>query len=85
MRVVDVLTFAVALVTVGGFLRLVLKGDRDAPQHAEDDARAFFDAHGHWPDESVAEAVERARRGADAERSARAAREVERRARQARR
>jgi hypothetical protein len=35
-------------------------GDKD--RHREDDARTFFDEHGHWPDETLEEALaERAR------------------------
>jgi hypothetical protein len=35
-------------------------GDKD--RIAEDDARTFFDKHGHWPDETLEEAqAERAR------------------------
>jgi hypothetical protein len=31
--------------------RMGLEGERD--RDAEDDARRFFDEHGHWPDESI--------------------------------
>jgi hypothetical protein len=41
-------------------LYVMRNGDKD--RHAEDDARAFFDEHGHWPDETLEEAeAERAR------------------------
>jgi hypothetical protein len=30
--------------------RVGVKGDRD--RHREDEAREYFDRHGHWPDES---------------------------------
>jgi hypothetical protein len=30
-------------------LYVMRNGDKD--RHQEDDARAFFDEHGHWPDE----------------------------------
>jgi hypothetical protein len=34
----------------------------DSDRHQEDAARAFFDEHGHWPDETLEEAqAERAR------------------------
>jgi hypothetical protein len=40
-------------------------GDKD--RHEEDAARAFFDEHGHWPDETLEEAeAERARLAASA-------------------
>ena len=29
--------------------RVSVSGDRE--RHAEDEARAYFDRHGHWPDE----------------------------------
>ena len=52
MSVVDALSVAAAFVVTGWFIaRYVVARDRDAPQHAEDDARTFFDEHGHWPDE----------------------------------
>jgi hypothetical protein len=38
---------AVALLSL--FYRVGASGDRD--RDAEDDARAYFDAHGRWPDE----------------------------------
>lgn len=41
-------------------LYVMRNGDKD--RHAEDDARTFFDEHGHWPDETLEEAqAERAR------------------------
>jgi hypothetical protein len=30
--------------------RVGVKGDRE--RHSEDEARDYFDRHGHWPDES---------------------------------
>jgi hypothetical protein len=41
-------------------LYVMRNGDKDRDD--EDDARAFFDEHGHWPDETLEEAeAERAR------------------------
>lgn len=41
-------------------LYVMRNGDKD--RFEEDDARAFFDEHGHWPDETPEEAeAERAR------------------------
>lgn len=41
-------------------LYVMRNGDKD--RHLEDDARTFFDEHGHWPDETLEEAqAERAR------------------------
>jgi hypothetical protein len=36
-------------------LYVMRHGDKD--RHEEDDARAFFDEHGHWPDETLEEAL----------------------------
>jgi hypothetical protein len=38
------------------FYRVGVKGDRD--RETEDEARAYFDRHGHWPDEAPADAPE---------------------------
>jgi hypothetical protein len=41
-------------------LYVMRHGDKD--RHAEDAARTFFDEHGHWPDETLEDALaERAR------------------------
>jgi hypothetical protein len=46
-------------------LYVMRNGDKD--RHLEDDARTFFDEHGHWPDETLEEAeAERARLAARA-------------------
>jgi hypothetical protein len=34
---------------IGALLWVAAKGHSE--RHAEDEARAFFDRHGHWPDE----------------------------------
>jgi hypothetical protein len=48
------------VVGIGWIVWLMRNGDRD--RHDEDAARAFFDEHGHWPDETLEEAqAERAR------------------------
>ena len=36
-------------------LWVVRNGDKD--RHEEDAARVFFDEHGHWPDETLEEAI----------------------------
>jgi hypothetical protein len=49
-----------AVAGIGWIIWLMRNGDKD--RHDEDDARTFFDAHGHWPDETLEEALaERAR------------------------
>ena len=72
MSVVDILSIAAAFAAVGWFVKTVLAKDRDAERFEEDDAREFFDAHGHWPDETPGDADARARRAAANERLARA-------------
>jgi nitrogen fixation-related uncharacterized protein len=41
-------------------LWVMRNGDKD--RHEEDAARAFFDEHGHWPDETLEEALAERRR-----------------------
>jgi hypothetical protein len=49
-----------AVVGIGWIIHLMRHGDQD--RYDEDDARKFFDEHGHWPDETLEEALaERAR------------------------
>ena len=43
----------------------------EGERRAEDDARAFFDEHGHWPEEQPADQEARRRQAEDAERLAR--------------
>ena len=71
MSVLDWLSIAAAFVVTGWFLKIVLSEKRDDPRHAEDDARDFYDEHGHWPDEDPQEAAALAARGAESERLAR--------------
>jgi hypothetical protein len=72
MNVVDIISIVAAFAVVGWFVRILLDRDRDAERFEEDDARTYFDEHGHWPDETPADAEARARRGARNERLARA-------------
>ena len=39
---------------IGWFAKVMLAGDPE--RHEEEANRAFFDAHGHWPDEDPAAA-----------------------------
>jgi len=41
---------AIAVFLLNFFYRMGVTGDRD--REAEDARRRYFDAHGHWPDES---------------------------------
>jgi hypothetical protein len=72
MNLVDWLAIAAAFLVIAWFIKTVLDKNRDAERFEEDDARDFFDEHGHWPDETPAQAEARARRAADSERVARA-------------
>jgi hypothetical protein len=72
MNLVDWLAIAAAFLVTAWFVKTVLDKNRDAERFEEDDARDFFDEHGHWPDETPAQAEARARRAADSERRARA-------------
>ena len=47
----DVASVVLAFAAVGWLIKVVASRDRDADRIAEDDARAFFDRHGVWPDE----------------------------------
>ncbi len=51
MSVLDWITVGAAILSIPLFV-LVIRTGHDA-RHQEDDARAFFDEHGHWPDESA--------------------------------
>jgi hypothetical protein len=48
------------VVGIAWILWVMRHGDRD--RHEEDHARAFFDEHGHWPDETLEEAEAERRR-----------------------
>jgi hypothetical protein len=62
MNAVDIISILAAFAVTGWF---------DAERYGEDDARDFFDEHGHWPDEDPADAEAQRRRSAEAERVAR--------------
>jgi hypothetical protein len=72
VSVLDIVSLAAAFAVTFWFVRTVLGPRRDEPRHAEDDARAYFDEHGHWPDETAEEAARRAAQADAAERLARA-------------
>ena len=56
MSVVDWITVGLAVASIPVFMAVILTGHR--ARHEEDDARAFFDEHGHWPDEPPGAAPE---------------------------
>ncbi len=49
MSVVDWISVGLALLSIPLFIAIIRTGHDE--RHEEDDARAFFDAHGHFPDE----------------------------------
>jgi hypothetical protein len=77
MSVVDWLSILAAFGVTGWFIRTVTRRDRDVERFEEDDARTFFDEHGHWPDETPADAAARAERAAAAERLARSQQDLD--------
>jgi hypothetical protein len=48
----DVLSIVLAFLAILWLVKVVAARDRDRDRHEEDDARAFFDRHGRWPDET---------------------------------
>lgn len=59
-NVYDIFICVVGVVGLAYVGYLVRHGDRE--RHEEDDARRFFDAHGHWPDETPEQAEAERRR-----------------------
>jgi hypothetical protein len=57
--VYGVLICVIGVVGIGWILWVMRHGDRE--RHDEDAARAFFDEHGRWPDETAEEAERRMR------------------------
>ena len=56
----DIAAVLAAFAAIGWFVKVMLTGDDE--RHEEEAARAFFDEHGHWPDEDPAAATEPAAR-----------------------
>jgi hypothetical protein len=48
--VINSIAVAAGVGGIAGLLWIAWRGDPERAQ--EDDARAFFDRHGHWPDET---------------------------------
>ena len=57
MDIADVLSVVAAFAAIGWLVRVIFTGNDDRAD--EDDARQFFDEHGHWPDEDPSEADRR--------------------------
>ena len=47
MRAIDWIGVVLAIAAIPVFVLIIRSGHRE--RHEEDDARAFFDEHGHWP------------------------------------
>lgn len=52
MAVWDVISVVLAIAAIVWFIRVIATGRRERSE--EDSARAYFDRHGHWPDEAPA-------------------------------
>ncbi len=50
MRLIDWLTVGAAILAIVVFVLVIRTGHDE--RHDEDDNRAYFDEHGHWPDET---------------------------------
>lgn len=53
----DLLSGVAAAAAIAWLIRTIFTGNDERAE--EDSARAFFDRHGHWPDEDPAEAHRR--------------------------
>ena len=49
MSVLDILSVAASFAAIGWLVKTIYTGNDERLE--EEDARAFFDARGHWPDE----------------------------------
>ena len=57
MTVWDILAVTAAVATIIVFFFVVSTGN--PARYTEDDARSFYDEHGHWPDETPEQAAAR--------------------------
>ncbi len=57
MDIADALSVIAAFAAIAWLVKTILTGNDDRSD--EDEARTFFDEHGHWPDEDPAEAHRR--------------------------
>ena len=57
MNVVDFLSAIAAFAAIAWLVKTIFTGNDERAD--EDDARRFFDEHGHWPDEDPSEADRR--------------------------
>jgi hypothetical protein len=52
----DVYAYLILVIGIVGFFFIFRALRHDDPRRAEDAARAFYDEHGHWPDQTPEEA-----------------------------
>ena len=52
----DVFAIFILVIGVVGFFVIFRALRKFDPRRGEDEARAFFDEHGHWPDQTAEEA-----------------------------
>jgi hypothetical protein len=57
-----IVVIAIGVVGIGWIVWLMR--DSDSDRLREDNARTYFDEHGHWPDETPEQALERRRAAA---------------------
>jgi len=57
MNAWDVLAVVLSAAAIGWFIWFVGRPGRDRARRDEEAARAFFDRHGHWPDQDPSEAI----------------------------
>ena len=57
MKPWDVVSLLASFAAIGWLVKTIFTGNDDRAD--EDDARRFYDEHGHWPDEDPAEANRR--------------------------
>ena len=57
MKPWDVASILASFAAIGWLIKTIFTGNDDRAD--EDDARRFYDAHGHWPDEDPSEANRR--------------------------
>ena len=57
MSVTDAASVIASFLAIAWLVKTIFTGNDDRAD--EDDARQFFDRHGHWPDEDPAEANRR--------------------------
>ena len=57
LSVYDVATFVTALAAIVWLVRTIFTGNDE--RYEEEEARQFFDEHGHWPDEDPSQADRR--------------------------